>query len=77
MNAQSREIPGLGPDAYRRWRASVIGPLTDRLQRQLILELIGDVRGRKVLDIGCGDGSLAIELSQLGAVVTGSTSRRQ
>jgi ubiquinone/menaquinone biosynthesis C-methylase UbiE len=37
----------------------------------LILELVGDLRGRGVLDVGCGDGDLAVELSKLGANVAG------
>jgi ubiquinone biosynthesis O-methyltransferase len=64
-------LPHLGPDAYARWRASEIGATTERLERRLILELVGDVRGRKVLDVGCGDGELAIELSRRGAIATG------
>lgn len=61
----------LGPEAYARWRASEIGTTTDRLERALILELVGDVSGCKILDVGCGDGELAVELVKRGAIVTG------
>ena len=64
-------IPDLGPDVYARWRASEIGAITERLERQLILELVADFSGCRVLDIGCGDGELAIELTKRGAMVTG------
>jgi ubiquinone biosynthesis O-methyltransferase len=64
-------IPDLGPDAYARWRASEIGAITNRLERQLILELVGDVSGCRVLDVGCGDGELAVELEKGGAAVVG------
>ena len=64
-------IPELGPEVYARWRASEIGAITERLERELILELLVDVRGRRVLDIGCGDGGLAVELAKRGAIVTG------
>ena len=64
-------IPDLGPDAYARWRASEIGAITDRLERQLILELVGDVSGCRVLDVGCGDGEFAVELEKRGATVVG------
>jgi ubiquinone biosynthesis O-methyltransferase len=64
-------IPNLGPDAYARWRASEIGAITDRLERQLILELVGDVSGCRVLDVGCGDGEFAVELERRGAIVVG------
>jgi ubiquinone biosynthesis O-methyltransferase len=64
-------VPDLGPEVYTRWRASEIGATTERLESQLVLELVGDVDGRRVLDVGCGDGELALELTKRGAVVTG------
>jgi ubiquinone biosynthesis O-methyltransferase len=67
----ARALPELTPGAYARWRASEIGAITERLERRLILELVGDVNGRKVLDVGCGDGELALELAKRGAIVTG------
>jgi ubiquinone biosynthesis O-methyltransferase len=70
-SATARDLPDLGPEAYARWRASEIGAVTERLEGQLILELVGEVRGCKVLDIGCGDGAFALELTRRGAVVTG------
>jgi ubiquinone biosynthesis O-methyltransferase len=64
-------VPDLGPEVYSRWRASEIGAITERLERRLILDLVGDVGGRAVLDIGCGDGELAVSLAGSGAAVTG------
>ncbi len=64
-------IPDLGPEVYARWRASEIGAATERLERRLILELVGDVSGCRVLDVGCGDGEFALELTRRGAIVTG------
>lgn len=63
--------PSLAPGAYAKWRGSEIGAITERLERELILELAGDVRGNSVLDVGCGDGALAVDLATRGAVVTG------
>ena len=37
----------------------------------LALEMLGDVRGRKVLDLGCGEGGYARELARRGATVKG------
>src|SRR3974377_259401 len=67
----ARDIPDFGPDVYAQWRASGIGATTERLEGRLILELVGDVSGCRVLDVGCGDGRLALELSRRGAIVTG------
>ncbi len=61
----------LAPDSYSGWRGSEIGATTERLERRLILELAGDVGGRKLLDVGCGDGDFAVELARRGASVTG------
>lgn len=65
------ELPGLAPEIYARWRASEIGATTERLERQMILELVGDAQGCRGLEIGCGDGELAVELEKRGAIVTG------
>jgi ubiquinone/menaquinone biosynthesis C-methylase UbiE len=59
------------PDAYRRWRASRLGRITDALEERLILELVGPPAGLRILDVGCGDAVLAVALAQRGALVTG------
>ncbi len=64
-------LPGLDPEAYALWRMSSLGTITENLERRLVLDLIGDVAGQRVLEIGCGDGTLALELEQRGAHVTG------
>jgi len=46
------------------------GRAGDPLLRRL-LQLLGDVAGRRVLDAACGDGYLARALADRGAVVTG------
>lgn len=64
-----------GPDFYdddgvfatylqRRQRAD--SP-NDTLEKPVIMELIGAVTGRRVLDLGCGDAALGRELLQHGA----------
>jgi ubiquinone biosynthesis O-methyltransferase len=65
------DLPELGPDTYARWRASQIGAITERLERQLILDLIGEVHDRSILDVGCGDGDFAVHLARRGAQVVG------
>lgn len=59
------------PAAYSAWRQSTLGRITDALEQDLILELIGQPDGKAVLDVGCGDGILALELSRRSANVVG------
>jgi ubiquinone/menaquinone biosynthesis C-methylase UbiE len=72
--AEGSSRPGTPIDLaemYARWRMSSLGRITDALERQLLLELIGDVHGRTILDVGCGDGELAVALWERGARVSG------
>lgn len=67
--------------AIRRWGAMPreaierLGPEGDLAKRHLLnpvlLRLLGDVRGRRVLDAGCGHGYLSRMLAGRGALVTG------
>jgi ubiquinone biosynthesis O-methyltransferase len=59
------------PVAYRAWRASELGRITDQIEEALIIGLIGPIRSERVLDVGCGDGMLSVRLAREGADVTG------
>jgi 2-polyprenyl-3-methyl-5-hydroxy-6-metoxy-1,4-benzoquinol methylase len=48
--------------SHRRWRL---------FSKELIFKVLEDVRGKRVLDFGCGEGHLATQLGRLGARVTG------
>jgi ubiquinone/menaquinone biosynthesis C-methylase UbiE len=63
-------IEGL-TNSYARWRSSLLGRITDALERRLLFELLGSVTDKTVLDVGCGDGELASEFVRRGAIVTG------
>lgn len=57
--------------SYARWRSTRLGQVTDALERRLLFELLGSIAGKTLLDVGCGDGALAVELARNGAIVTG------
>lgn len=59
------------PASYRKWRQSELGRITDRIEEELILKLIGPASGKRALDVGCGDGVLSVRLVQAGADITG------
>lgn len=61
----------IGPRAYARWRASRLGSVTEALEQTRILNLIGPVEGRRILDLGCGDGLLTRTLAERGAWAVG------
>ncbi|MGE0578673.1 MAG: class I SAM-dependent methyltransferase [Reyranella sp.] len=56
-----------GPVVYATWRASSLGEIVEALEHRLLLRLAGDLQGRAVLDVGCGDGTLARALAGAGA----------
>lgn len=57
--------------SYEDWRRSTLGRITDRLEEKLLLDRIGRPRELRVLEVGCGDGVLAVKLAAAGAQVTG------
>jgi ubiquinone/menaquinone biosynthesis C-methylase UbiE len=61
----------IGPQAYEGWRATSLGSLTEAIEQRLVLELMGDVGGIRLLDAGCGDGALVCAAAARGAEVTG------
>ena len=61
----------IDPSEYARWRERYLGALTERIEEAVVFDLAAAVRGKRVLDLGCGDGTYSIAASQTGALVTG------
>lgn len=70
-NSVSDPPTEFGPHTYRRWRESELGQLTEEIEDSLLFDLIGDPEAQDVLDVGCGEGALSLELWQQGAKVIG------
>lgn len=62
--------PVVVAETYARWRASTLGSITERVETELVFALAGELAGKRVLDVGTGDGTYAIEAASRGAVVT-------
>ncbi len=59
-------------DAIAEWYDAYLdGPLYEELILPSLLDLAGDVRDQRVLDLACGQGWIARELSKRKAIVTG------
>ena len=61
----------IGPKVYESWRATSLGAVTEAIEQCLILDLMGDLAGVHVLDVGCGDGALVCAAASRGAEATG------
>lgn len=49
------------------WPSNVFNDVWDVRQRELIIRMLGDVRGRRVVDVGCGTGRMSRFFAAAGA----------
>jgi SAM-dependent methyltransferase len=54
-----------------QWRQTRLGRVTEQVETQLVFALAGPLAGKRVLDIGTGDGTHALEAARRGGDVTG------
>jgi SAM-dependent methyltransferase len=59
----SRAAPRSGM-ARSLWPSNVFNALWDERQRELLVRALGDVKGRKMVDVGCGTGRVARWLAE-------------
>ncbi len=62
--------PVVAAQTYAQWRATTLGSVTERVETSVVFDLAGPLRGKRVLDVGTGDGTYAIEAAERGAIVT-------
>lgn len=56
---------------YDRWYATPLGQLVDRVEKEAIFALLPEVRGLRLLEVGCGTGNITLALAQRGARMVG------
>jgi ubiquinone biosynthesis O-methyltransferase len=65
------------PADYAHWRQSTLGKTTERIEQDLVLAFAGPLAGKRVLDVGCGDGAYALSAAERGAQVVGVDTSRE
>ncbi len=61
----------IGPEAYASWRKTLLGVVPEAIEKRLIFDLMDNLEGRRILDVGCGYGVLVCTTASQGAESTG------
>ncbi len=64
-------------EKYEQWFSTPFGKYADRLEKKLVFEMLGNIFGKKILDVGCGTGNYSLELASSGAEVYGIDSSEE
>jgi ubiquinone/menaquinone biosynthesis C-methylase UbiE len=65
-------LKGYFADSHYGWDGvTYVRNFAELRTRDVALMALGEVQAKKILDVGCGDGTYAFVLSKLGAVVSG------
>jgi len=56
---------------YDRWYATPLGQLVDRVEKEAIFALLPEVKGLRLLEVGCGTGNISMALAHRGDRVMG------
>lgn len=62
--------PIIAANTYAQWRSTTLGKIIEHAETNVVFDLAGDLHGKRVLDVGTGDGTYAIEAAARGASVT-------
>jgi ubiquinone/menaquinone biosynthesis C-methylase UbiE len=69
------DVPEQAEEAYDKiadwYSARKMGSYEFKMQLPAILNLLGDLRGKSLIDIGCGPGAYSVEFAKRGADVLG------
>ncbi len=66
----AKGFQGLAED-YEAWYSTPFGSYAHELEKELVLKFVGTVRGKRILDVGCGTGLYTEILSEEGGSVIG------
>ena len=56
---------------YDDWYKTPLGRFADNVENNLIFKYLPDLKGKNLLDVGCGTGLYSIRAYSRGATVTG------